>query len=88
MFKGHTIYIINKNWIFDLTEFTGYKVLEVSDNGEILDVQMAFRIEPVGETYVFNKYMSVPVDVVRRSKKIVSEYRKEVYLEDGEHWYS
>ncbi len=80
IFNGHKLYKINKNWVFDLTDFTGYKVIWA--NGSIVDYMRAFRtVESTNKKgYEFIKFMTVPVGVMRKSEKLIEFYFREAMI--------
>ena len=42
MFDGHRLFKIGNNWVFDLTEFIGYKVTQ--EDGVIKTYEKAFTV--------------------------------------------
>ena len=41
MFDGHQMYKIGNDWVFNLTEFIGYKVKVDKNNGTVLSYKKA-----------------------------------------------
>lgn len=78
MFEGHKLYKINKDWVFDLTEFVGYKVFW--KNGRISEVRKMFSVEQYGNRFVFYKYGNVPLKVLKNTEKIIDHYYREAYM--------
>lgn len=84
MFKGHQlIKLINEDWVFDLTEFVGYKVKHNS-NGEVESYKEAFQALTIGEELVFEKRTRVPLKVLKEAANQIQEYLKE-YGDDDEY---
>lgn len=84
MFDGHVMYKICDNWIFNLTEFIGYKI-KTKQNGQVESYTKAYKLnkEETNEYYYYDKYISVPVGVLRKSMDIVENYNKEALLNEG-----
>ena len=79
-FQGHRFYKIGNNWIFNLTEFVGYKV-EVRD-GKVEQFEEAFRVIKSEDhtDYNFQREMPIPLGVMRKSKSIIEDYLKEALI--------
>lgn len=80
-FEGHKLCKIDREWVFDLTEFTGYKV-DV-ENGKVKGIQRAFTVTRNDNdgTYQFNRLIKeVNLGVLRKSKHIIENYFKEALL--------
>jgi hypothetical protein len=83
MFEGHDIYKINRNWIFDLTTFRGYKIRTKKE--KIIECTEAFRLKNIGKPgeLEFTRVIeSVPLGVLRKSEDIVREYYKEALVNE------
>lgn len=80
MFEGHKMYKIGSEWVFDLTEFIGYKV-KVED-GIVLDYKEAYIVyyDKDSNTYEFKKFMDVPLGVLRKTRNIIEYYFKEALI--------
>lgn len=81
-FEGHQIFKVNKHWIFDLTEFIGYKV-HLNKSGEPIKFDKAFRVLDEDKDCNFNyaKYVDkIPVGVLRKTEELIKKYYKETYL--------
>lgn len=67
MFEEHQfIKLINNNWVFDLTEFIGYKVkLDKDDN--VISYKEAFQVLTVGEELIFEKFIRVPLKILKEA---------------------
>lgn len=79
MFNGHKLYKIGKEWVFDLTEFIGYKV--VHENGIVKSYEKAFTvIKSNDDTFKFNKKKPTPVGVMRKSDIIIRDYMREALV--------
>lgn len=80
-FEGHEIIKINRNWIFDLTEFIGYKVWTHKD--QIVKYKKAFRIrDPKNDgKFDITKYIdTVPLGVIRKSQEVIRNYYREALI--------
>jgi len=72
MFQGHEfIKLINGNWVLDITEFTGYKV-KTDSKGNVVNHVKAFRVVIVEGKITFEKYIAVPVKVLKEATSVVS----------------
>lgn len=77
MFQGHQfVSLINKNWIFDLTEFIGYKV-KLDENDNVISYKEAFQAIVIDSDIVFEKSMRVPLKVLKEAYSQISNYYKE-----------
>jgi len=76
MFQGHKfIKLINEDWVLDLTEYVGYKV-KTNDDLEVIDYKQAFDAVVVGGEIIIEKYMRVPVKVLREAANFIRKYEK------------
>ena len=81
MFKGHQfIKLIDNHWVFDLTEFVGYKV-KVDDNGNVISYKEAFEAEAIEEEIMFTKLTRVPLKVLKEAANQIRIYMND--LEDN-----
>lgn len=80
VFDGHRLYKIGNHWVFDLTEFVGYKVKWKDD--EIESFSKAFTVTKSSDnkTYEFSKIETIPVGIMKKAKKIIEEYLKEAMI--------
>ena len=80
IFDGHKLYKIGNGWVFDLTEFVGYKVKW--KGAEIESFHKAFTVTKSSDnkTYEFIKIDTIPVGVMRKAKKIIEEYLREAMI--------
>lgn len=77
MFKGHHfIKLVNENWVFDLTEFVGYKV-KVDNDGNVSSYREAFQALTVGDEIIFNKFTRVPLKILKEASKQIRDYMDE-----------
>mgnify|MGYP000941603742 CR=1 FL=1 len=83
MFEGHQLYKIDDEWVFNLTEFTGYRVNVNKEDNTVISYDKAFRLIKTLNDYSYDKYMSVPIGVLRKSINIVENYQKEAFLCNG-----
>lgn len=73
MFEGHDfIKLINNSWVLDLTDCTGYKV-EIDSNGEVERYTKAFDVLIEDGNITFEKYISIPVKILKEATNQVKE---------------
>ena len=79
-FEGHRLYKIGNDWVFDLTEFIGYRITSI--NGEVKSYDTAFRVRLDSDNmhYSFERYTTIPVGVMRKTKEIIENYMKEAMI--------
>ena len=77
-FTGHKLVIINRSWVFDMTEFKGYRT-KVS-KGVVIDYKMAFSVTEGSDGKLdFEKFdIQVPTYVLKSVEKIIKNYREEI----------
>lgn len=78
-FTGHKLIIINSSWVFDMTEYIGYKT-KVS-RGVVKEYTRAFTVDESDEgVLTFNKErnMKIPIYILKSVEKIIKNYRKEL----------
>ena len=81
-FDGHEIYRINRNWIFDLTEFTGYRT-KTNKKSKLLEYTKAFKIRDNKHNcnFQYTKYIdAIPVGIMRKSEEVIKAYYKEALI--------
>ena len=81
-FEGHELYQINRNWVFDLTEFIGYRT-RTNKKNKLVEYTKAFRIKDENRDgkCVCIKYIdSIPVGVLRKSKEVIKAYYMEALI--------
>lgn len=77
MFKGHQfIKLLSNDWVFDLTEYQGYKV-KLDDNNKVVSYKEAFSVEVVGDEIIFSKTTRVPLKVLREASNQIRKYESE-----------
>lgn len=70
MYDGHQFLKIDNTWVFDLTEYKGYKV-KVKDN-IVSEYTKAFRaIETEDNNVYFDKFIEVPLIILKKVIKII-----------------
>lgn len=82
MFTGHQLYKIDNDWVFNLTEFKGYKVKIDKSTGKVVGYQLAYILEGSTGFYSFHKEIEVPLSILRKTVEIVDNYTKEALLTD------
>lgn len=75
MFKGHNfIKIINGNWVFDMTEFVGYKV-DIDNKTKKFNYTKAFTASLTEENNVeFKKFLGIPIKVLKETNRVINKY--------------
>ena len=77
MFKGHQfIQLVNENWVFDLTEFVGYKV-KLNNEGEVVSYKEAFQVLTVSDEIIFDKHIRVPLKILKEASNQIKLYWEE-----------
>lgn len=77
MFQGHQfIRLVSDNWVLDLTEFIGYKV-KLNDNQEVQSYKEAFKATAVGDGVEFDKYIKVPLKILKEATNQILDYLKD-----------
>lgn len=78
MFKGHQfIKLLDDNWVFDLTEYEGYKVKFDKDHN-ITGYKEAFIAEVVEDEIMFNKLTRVPLKVLKEAANQIRIYESKL----------
>lgn len=75
-FDGHDLYIINNNWSFDLTTFTGYRTWK-NRKGQITAIKEAFKIidRDRDGKFNYNRLIEpIPMGILRKSEDIINNY--------------
>ena len=81
MFQGHQfIKIINDNWVLDLTEYVGYKV-KLTENREVESYKQAFQATVIEDEVVFEKFMRVPIKVLKEASYFIRKYENDEDIE-------
>ena len=75
MFTGHNfVKVVNNEWVFDITEFVGYKV-EFDSSGKVTGYKKAFKAECKGNSEIsIERYEEIPVKVINQVKSLISVY--------------
>ena len=78
MFKGHQfIKICNDNWVFDLTEYIGYKV-KLDEDGNVESYKQAYQVIQVENELTFEKFTRVPLKIFKETVNVINEYNEEI----------
>lgn len=74
MFNGHQLYTLGDEWVFDLTEFIGYKVTKQGE--KVQKIERAFSVSKSNDhqTYNFTKYFNIPLGIMRKARDIIEKY--------------
>lgn len=85
MFKGHQLVkLINDNWVFDFTDYTGYNV-KVDKDGNIVNCKEAFQAIVEGESINFEKNCRVPVKVLKEAANQILKYQVSMEVKDEQY---
>lgn len=77
MFQGHQfVKLLNENWVFDLTEYIGYKV-NVNEQKEVTSYKQAFQASYMGEEIVFEKFTRVPIKILKEAANVIRAYEED-----------
>ena len=80
MFEGHQFIILSsREWVFDITEFRGYKV-ELDKHGIVNKATLAFIVKEDGDNILFDKLINVPVKVLKETKAEILNYRVSAFV--------
>lgn len=78
MFQGHNfVKLVTDNWVFDLTEFTGYKV-KLNSNREVESYKEAFSATYTENGVEFDKYMHIPLKVLKEAANVILNYLEDI----------
>lgn len=80
MFEGHRLYKIGNDWVFDLTEFIGYKVNVEGSKVESFEKAFTVKRSEDNKSYKFTRAVPIPVGVMRKAKTIIEDYLREALL--------
>lgn len=83
-FEGHEFFKINNNWVFDKTEFIGYKIQVDRKTDTILKYEKAFKVQDKEQTcnFKYTKYINnIPLGILRKSEDIIRAYYKEALID-------
>lgn len=78
-FTGHKLVIINRSWVFDMTEYIGYKTKV--HKGTVISYNKAFRVDEdanVNLVFTKEKDIKVPTYILKSVEKIIKRYREEL----------
>lgn len=73
-FQGHELIILEKGWVFDITDFVGYKVKTGKDGENVTNYEKAFSIEDSKdekEELHVTRFISIPLRVTKRAKRVI-----------------
>ena len=71
-FQGHQFVILGEQWVFDMTEFKGYKIT-YDASGELESFEEAFDVEVRGHdnTLRYHKEIDVPLIIMEKTEKLI-----------------
>ena len=79
MFDGHQFVKVCNDWVFDITEFRGYKVVL---NGDKVESHVpAFTVFDVDGELTFEKYIDIPSRVLNETRVIIEDYEKKALVD-------
>lgn len=82
MFKGHQIVkLLNDNWVFDFTTFTGYSI-KLDKDGQIKSYKEAFSAEINNDEVIFEKHSRVPLKIMKEASNQIRMYQSNMVEED------
>ena len=74
MFKGHQFCISNEDFVFDLTDFIGYKTIKSKD-GNIAGYEKAYKaMIDTDRNIEYVKYRDIPSDLTDKTNSIIRDY--------------
>lgn len=77
MFQGHQfIRICNDSWVFDLTEYVGYKV-KLDSDGNVINYKEAYEVIVINDEIIFNKIIRTPLKVLKETLNVIEKYAEE-----------
>lgn len=85
-FTGHQLVLINGGWMFDITEFKGYKV-ELNSDNQLVRSNLAFIVKEMDNDieegdrenqYYFLKNMQIPLSVLQTALRVILNYNTKV----------
>ena len=78
MFTGHDfIKLCNDKWVFDFTEYRGYRV-ELDRHGRVVSRKCVFDIIDNGDRVIAIRRDKVPVGVIREALSYVNLYKSSI----------
>lgn len=78
-FKGHQLFKLSNNYVFDLTTFRGYIVSWNNKNSDTPDnIREIFSVYDEDGKYVFDMLSELPVAIVLKVNKIIEQYNNKV----------
>ena len=81
MWDGHQfIKVCGDTWVFDITEFLGYKVVLAKDKKTVKEFKLAFTAMSYDKQIVFEKQIGVPAKILKETANIIEKYEKEAFI--------
>ena len=75
MFEGHQfIKVCGDTWVFDFTDYVGYKVTLCEDKQTVKKFEVAFKVYTntgCEGQLVFDRYIAVPVRILKETVKLI-----------------
>lgn len=80
MFEGHKLCRIDNTWVFDLTEFVGYRIL--IEDEKVVGYKKVFvvKMDRDYSSFEFEKMGTVHFGVMRKTKKLIQQYFREAFI--------
>lgn len=73
--KGHVLYRIGDEWLFDVTDCIGYRVYKNKNGNTVQKYEIAFKININNDTYDIRYRISTPFGVARKAINLLRKYR-------------
>lgn len=81
MYYGHHfIKVCGDTWVFDITEFLGYKVVLNKDKQTVKEFKLAFTATSYNKQIVFEKHIGVPAKILKETVNIIENYEREAFV--------
>lgn len=77
-FKGHDLIKLSRDYVFDITEYRGYRII-YGLLGKIKGTSLAFEVYEKDENSVeFKKYEGISVGILKQAMKNMNKHRIKV----------
>lgn len=81
MYDGHQfVKICDDTWVFDITEFIGYKVILDKYKKQVKSYKQAFTAIDMDKQIIFEKHIGVPAKVLKETVNVIEKYEKEAFV--------
>jgi hypothetical protein len=72
--------VCGDTWVFDITEFLGYKVVLAKDKKTVKEYKLAFTATSYNRQIVFEKHIGVPAKILKETVNIIEKYEQEAFV--------